>query len=165
MVNITLPDGQVIQLAEGSTVRNVAEHIGPGLAKAALAGRVNDTLVDLSFQLHEDAAVQLVTLKDADGLELMRHSCAHVMAEAICAIWPEARLVYGPTVQDGFYYDIDLDEPIRPTDFEQIEAKMAEIVKADMPFHAHGIDAARGPWRSSRTTNTRSTMSSGPMGM
>ncbi len=134
MVNITLPDGQVIQLAKGSTVLNVAEHIGPGLAKAALAGRINDTLVDLSLQLHEDASVQLVTPKDADGLQMMRHSCAHVMAEAICAIWPEARLVYGPTVQDGFYYDIDLDEPIRPTDFERIEAKMAEIVKADVPL-------------------------------
>jgi threonyl-tRNA synthetase len=134
MVNITLPDGQVIQLAKGSTVQNVAEHIGPGLAKAALAGRINGKYVDLSFPLHEDTSVQLVTPKDADGLELMRHSCAHVMAEAICSIWPEARLVYGPTVQDGFYYDIDLDEPIRPTDFERIEARMAEIVKADRPF-------------------------------
>ena len=134
MVNITLPDGQVIQLAKGSTVLNVAEHIGPGLVKAALAGRINDELVDLSFQLHEDVPVQLLTLKDAAGLELMRHSCAHVMAEAICTLWPEAKLVYGPTVQDGFYYDVDLDEPIRPTDFERIEAKMAEIVKADVPF-------------------------------
>ncbi len=134
MVNITLPDGKVIQLAKGSTVRNVAEHIGPGLAKAALAGRINGTLVDLSLQLHEDTPVQLVTSRDDDGLELMRHSCAHIMAEAICCIWPEAKLVYGPTVQDGFYYDIDLDEPIRPTDFDRIEAKMADIVKADVPF-------------------------------
>ncbi|MCF7975235.1 MAG: threonine--tRNA ligase [Phycisphaerae bacterium] len=139
MVNITLPDGQVIQLAKGSTVQNVAEHIGPGLAKAALAGRINGRHVDLSFQLHEDTPVQLVTSRDADGLELMRHSCAHVMAEAICSLWPEARLVYGPTVQDGFYYDIDLDEPIRPTDFEQIEARMAEIVKADVPFSRHEL--------------------------
>jgi threonyl-tRNA synthetase len=139
MVNITLPDGQVIQLVKGSTVLNVAEHIGPGLAKAALAGRINDTLVDLSLQLYEDVPVQLVTPKDADGLEMMRHSCAHVMAEAICTIWPEAKLVYGPTVRDGFYYDIDLDEPIRPTDFEKIEAKMAEIVKTDVPFVRHEL--------------------------
>jgi len=134
MVNITLPDGQVIQLPKGSTVQNVAEHIGPGLAKAALAGRIDGKLVDLSVPLHEDTSVQLVTLKEADGLELMRHSCAHVMAEAICHIWPETKLVYGPTVQDGFYYDIDLDEPIRPTDFEQIEAKMTEIIEANVPF-------------------------------
>jgi len=75
-----------------------------------------------------------VTLPDNDSLETMRHSCAHIMAEAICSIWPDAKLVYGPAVEDGFYYDIDLDEPIRPTDFERIEEKMREIVKADKPF-------------------------------
>ena len=134
MINITLPDGQVMQLAKGSTVLNIAEQIGPGLAKAALAGRIKGEIVDLSTELYEDASVELVTSRDGDGLDLMRHSCAHVMAEAICSLWPEAKLVYGPTVQDGFYYDIDLDEPIRPTDFEAIEAKMNEIVKADTPF-------------------------------
>ena len=88
MVNITLPDGQVIQLAKGSTVQNVAEHIGPGLAKAALAGRVQGKLVDLSYALHEDTPVQLVTLKDEDGVELMRHSCAHVKRFAVSGLTP-----------------------------------------------------------------------------
>jgi len=100
---------------------------------------LNGRLKDLSTQISPDAdsqdvQVQIITLRDKDGLEIMRHSCAHIMAEAICSIWPDAKLVYGPTVEDGFYYDIDLDEPIRPTDFERIEQKMSEIVGADQPF-------------------------------
>ncbi len=134
MAKITLPDGTELTVNVGATVKDVALQIGPGLAKVALAGRVDDKLVDLTSPLAGDAALQIITPKDPIGLELMRHSCAHVMAEAICALWPETKLVYGPTVTDGFYYDIDLDEPIRPTDFERIEAKMAEIVKADQAF-------------------------------
>jgi threonyl-tRNA synthetase len=134
MVNVTLPDGTRQAFAEGSTVRDIAERIGPGLAKAAVAGKVNGTLVDLASPLKGDASIQIITAKDKDGLHVMRHSCAHVMAEAICGLWPATRLVYGPTVEDGFYYDIDLDEPIRPTDFERIEQKMAEIARADRPF-------------------------------
>jgi len=134
MVNVTLPDGSLQALADGATVKDVAERIGPGLAKAAIAGKVNGRLVDLSFPLQGDASVQIVTAKDREGLQVMRHSCAHVMAQAICGLWPAARLVYGPTVEDGFYYDIDLDEPIRPTDFERIEQRMAQIAKADAPF-------------------------------
>ena len=134
MVNVTLPDGTKQAFAEGSAVRDVAERIGPGLAKAAVAGKVNGAVVDLSHVLQGDASVQILTPKDKDGVQVMRHSCAHIMAEAICGLWPAARLVYGPTVEDGFYYDIDLDEPIRPTDFERIEQRMAEIAKADRPF-------------------------------
>ena len=133
-MNVTLPDGSLLALADGATVKDVAERIGPGLAKAALAGKVNGRLVDLSFPLQGDASVQIVTAKDREGLQVMRHSCAHVMAQAICGLWPAAKLVYGPTVEDGFYYDIDLDEPIRPTDFERIEQRMTQIVKADAPF-------------------------------
>ncbi|MHC4076746.1 MAG: threonine--tRNA ligase, partial [Planctomycetota bacterium] len=94
----------------------------------------NSRLVDLSTTLTSDSHIEIITLKDREGLEIMRHSCAHIMAEAICSIWPGAKLVYGPTVEDGFYYDIDLDEPIRPADFERIEAKMQKIVEADKPF-------------------------------
>ena len=104
------------------------------MAKAAVAAKVNGQLVDLSTPINGDAAIQIITAKDEEGLEVMRHSCAHIMAEAICSIWPEAKLVYGPTVEEGFYYDIDLDEPIRPSDFERIEEKMQEIAKADKPF-------------------------------
>ena len=134
MVNIQLPDGKVVQVPEGSTVGQVAEKIGPGLAKAAVGGRVNGERVDLSFPIYQDTTLQVTTLNDEEGLDTLRHSCAHVMAQAICTLWPETKLVYGPTVTDGFYYDIDLDEPIRPTDFERIEAEMDRIIKADYPF-------------------------------
>ncbi len=134
MVKLILPDRTELKVDVGVTVEDVAGQIGSGLVKAALAGRVNGKLVDLTTPLQGDAEIQIITGKDAEGLELMRHSCAHVMAEAICALWPDTKLVYGPTVTDGFYYDIDLDIPIRPADFERIESKMAEIVAADRPF-------------------------------
>ncbi|UCC96769.1 MAG: threonine--tRNA ligase [Phycisphaerales bacterium] len=134
MARITLPDGSILEVADGTTAAQLARQIGPGLTKAAVAAKVNGHLVDLSTPVNGEAAVQIVTVKDAEGLEVMRHSCAHIMAEAICSIWPGTKLVYGPTVEDGFYYDVDLDEPIRPTDFERIEQKMAEIIKADGAF-------------------------------
>ncbi len=134
MAKVTLPDGSTLEVTNGTTAKQLAEQIGSGLAKAAVATKVNGQLVDLSAPINSEADVQIITLKNDEGLDVMRHSCAHVMAEAICSIWPDTKLVYGPTVEDGFYYDIDLDEPIRPTDFERIEEKMAEIVKADKPF-------------------------------
>ena len=134
MAKVQLPDGSFLEAPDGTTVRDFAERIGAGLAKAAIAGRVNDELVDVSTPISGQATLTIITAKDDDGLKIMRHSCAHIMAEAICSIWPGAGLVYGPTVTDGFYYDIDLDEAIRPEDFERIEEKMAEIIKADNPF-------------------------------
>ncbi|MFA7484855.1 MAG: threonine--tRNA ligase, partial [Phycisphaerae bacterium] len=134
MIDVKLPDGSVLKVAQGTTVAQIAEQIGPKLAKAALAGHLNGQLVDLSAKINSDSEIKIITAKDPDGLKVMRHSCAHIMAEAICAIWPQAKLVYGPTVEDGFYYDIDLDEPIRPDDFARIEKKMSEIVNADQPF-------------------------------
>ena len=134
MMKVTLPDGSEMEIAPGTTTKQLAEKIGPALAKAAVAAKVNGQLVDLSRAINDPAAVQIITVKDPEGLEVMRHSCAHIMAEAICSIWPQAKLVYGPTVEDGFYYDIDLDEPIRPEDFEKIEQKMAEIVAKNQPI-------------------------------
>jgi len=134
MARVTLPDGSTLEVRDGTTAKQLAQQIGPGLAKAAVAAKVNGELVDLSRPIDGETAVQIITIKDDEGLEIMRHSCAHIMAEAICSIWPDTKLVYGPTVEDGFYYDIDLDEPIRPVDFERIEEKMREIVKADKPF-------------------------------
>ena len=139
MGKVILPDGSSLDVIKGTTFKQLAEQIGPGLARAAVAAKVNGRLVDLSAEINPEAdgdqtTVQILTPKDEDGLEIMRHSCAHVMAEAICSIWPETKLVYGPTVEDGFYYDIDLDEPIRPNDFERIEQKMTDIVKSDGPF-------------------------------
>jgi threonyl-tRNA synthetase len=134
MVRITLPDGSTLEIADGTTAKQLAEKIGPGLARAAVAAKINGQLVDLSTPITADAAMQIITLVDAEGLEVLRHSCAHIMAEAVCSIWPKAKLVYGPTVEDGFYYDIDLDEPISPADFERIEKKMDEITRADKPI-------------------------------
>lgn len=134
MAKAKLPDGSILEVADGATVADLAAQIGPGLARVAIAAKINGQLTDLSTPLVGEAEVVIITAKDELGLEIIRHSCAHVMAEAICSIWPEAKLVYGPTVTDGFYYDIDLDTPIRPEDFERIEQKMAEIVKSDTPF-------------------------------
>jgi threonyl-tRNA synthetase len=134
MAKITLPDSSTLEVADGATAKQVAEKIGSGLAKAALAAKIDGKLVDLSTPVTGSPRVQIVTSKDKEGLELMRHSCAHVMAEAITSLWPQTKLVYGPTVQDGFYYDVDLDDPIRPDDFPRIEAKMQEIAEANKPF-------------------------------
>ena len=134
MANVKLPDGSTLEVPEGTTARQLAERIGPGLAKAAVAAKMNGRVVDLTTPINDSPQVQILTPRDKEGLEVMRHSCAHVMAEAICGLWPQTKLVYGPTVEDGFYYDIDLDEPIRPEDFARIEARMQEIVEADKPI-------------------------------
>ena len=134
MAEVKLPDGSTLEVAEGTTARDLAERIGPGLAKAALAAKIDGKVTDLATPITDSPQVQILTPKDKEGLEVMRHSCAHVLAEAVCSLWPQAKLVYGPTVEDGFYYDIDLDEPIRPDDFPRIEARMKEIVEADKPF-------------------------------
>ena len=134
MSKVQLPDGSILEAAERATVRDIAEQIGPGLAKAAIAGRINGESVDLSTPITDGANLEIITSRDDEGLDILRHSCAHIMAEAICSLWPEAKLVYGPAVRDGFYYDLDLDEPIRPEDFQRIEQKMSEIIAADTPF-------------------------------
>jgi threonyl-tRNA synthetase len=134
MAKVKLPDGSTLEVADGSTAQQVAEQIGPGLAKAAVAAKINGELADLATPITDSPQVQILTPRDKQGLEVMRHSCAHVLAEAICSLWPQTKLVYGPTVEDGFYYDIDLDEPIRPEDFPRIESRMAEIVAADKPI-------------------------------
>ncbi len=140
MVKIKLPDGSVKEVAEGTTGKQIAEKIGPGLAKAALAVKINGELKDLSKPVEEDADLQIITARDDEGLEIMRHSCAHVMAEAISNIWPEAKLVYGPTIENGFYYDIDLDEKISPDDFQKIEKEMKKIADAKEPFIRKEMD-------------------------
>ncbi|MBW8035475.1 MAG: threonine--tRNA ligase [Planctomycetes bacterium] len=134
MAKVKLPDGAILDAPDGTTVRGFAEQIGPGLAKAALAGKVDEKLVDLSTPVTGEVSLSIVTSRSEEALDILRHSCGHIMAEAVVSLWPNAKLVYGPTVRDGFYYDIDLDEPIRPEDFEMIEKKMAEIIKQGVPF-------------------------------
>jgi threonyl-tRNA synthetase len=135
MVKVQLPDGAVVEHPDGTTVAEVLRAIRPRLAEQAVAAKVDGHVVDLSTRL-TGPQVKLTALKidDPEGLHVARHSAAHVMAEAICTLWPQTKLVYGPPVDGGFYYDIDLDHSLTPEDFERIEAEMAEIVKADRPF-------------------------------
>lgn len=130
---ITLPDGSQRNYAEPVTVQKVAADIGAGLAKAALAGKVDDHLVDTSFVIDHDARLAVVTDKDADGLEVIRHSTAHLLAQAVKQLFPEAQVTIGPVIEDGFYYDFSYQRPFTPEDLEAIEARMRELAKADYP--------------------------------
>ena len=134
MVAITLPDGSVRDYDAPVTGADVAADIGPGLAKAALAIRVEGEVRDLSSVIGEDARVSIVTAKDAEALELIRHDTAHVMAEAVQALYPGTQVTIGPSIENGFYYDFARDEPFTPDDLEKIEARMAEIIDRDQPF-------------------------------
>ena len=135
MVTVRLPDGKTVEHPDGITLMEIVRAIGPGLAKVAAAARVNGSVRELSIKVSNEAIdLQVLKLDDPDALQMARHSAAHVMAEAICGIWPQTKLVYGPPVEGGFYYDIDLDHKLSPDDFPKIEARMAEIVKEDRPF-------------------------------
>jgi threonyl-tRNA synthetase len=131
MITITLPDGAQRQFAEPISVAGVAASIGPGLAKSALAGRVDGQLVDSSFVIQSDAQVAIVTDKDADGLELIRHSTAHLLAYAVKELFPDAQVTIGPVIENGFYYDFSYKRPFTPEDLTAIEARMAELAKKD----------------------------------
>jgi threonyl-tRNA synthetase len=144
MVQVRLSDGRSLQVTEGTTVQQLVKQLDSHLANIALAAHVNGRLADLSAPITENTELEVVTSREEQGVEIMRHSCAHVMAEAICHLWPQAKLVYGPTVKDGFYYDIDLDEPIRPDDFPRIEERMAEIISADKPFVRNEMSRRQG---------------------
>jgi threonyl-tRNA synthetase len=135
MPSITLPDGSVRAFDGPVTVHQVAAAIGPGLAKAALAGRVDGRLVDTSFVIDGDASLAIVTARDEDdALELLRHDAAHVMAQAVQELYPGTQVTIGPAIENGFYYDFARDEPFTPEDLERIEARMREIVKRDLPI-------------------------------
>ena len=133
-MNIALPDGSVKELAAGATVADVAASIGAGLAKAALAGKVDGTLVDLTATVTDGATVEIITAKSPEALHIMRHSCAHIMAEAVQELYPGTQIAFGPATDDGYFYDFELPNNISSDDFGAIEKKMAEINKADEPF-------------------------------
>nr|Q31F14.1 RecName: Full=Threonine--tRNA ligase; AltName: Full=Threonyl-tRNA synthetase; Short=ThrRS [Hydrogenovibrio crunogenus XCL-2] len=126
---ITLPDGSKRAFEDAVTVMQVASDIGAGLAKATIAGRVNGQLKEASDLITEDAELQLITLKDEDGLHIMRHSCAHLLGHALKQLYPAAKMAIGPVVENGFYYDIDMEEKITPEDLKQIEKRMKELAK------------------------------------
>jgi len=133
MVNIRLPDGSRRPFPGPVTVAEVARSIGPGLAKAALAGRVDGKLVDTSFKIERDADLAIVTDKDKDGLEILRHSTAHLLAYAVKELFPDAQVTIGPVIENGFYYDFSFKRPFTPEDLAAIEKKMAELAKRDLP--------------------------------
>jgi threonyl-tRNA synthetase len=130
---VTLPDGSTRSFDHPVTVAEVAAAIGPGLARAALAGRVAGRLVDTSFRIEADTSLAIVTDKDADGLEVIRHSTAHLLAHAVKTLFPSAQVTIGPVIEDGFYYDFAFERPFTPEDIAAIEAKMKELAKADLP--------------------------------
>ena len=134
MVAITLPDGSVRQFNGPVTGLDVAADIGPGLAKAALAVRIDGEMKDLATTIDSDANLAIVTSKDPDALDLLRHDCAHVLAEAVQELYPGTQVTIGPTIENGFYYDFARDEPFSSDDLEKMEAKMHEIVDRDSPF-------------------------------
>src|SRR5207302_5639118 len=120
---------------DGSSVMQLAESIGRGLAKAAVAGKVDGRVVDLSAPVAPgEHRISILTDRDPEALLVLRHSTAHVMAEAIQRLWPDAKLAYGPALENGFYYDIALDKPISSSDFEKIEAEMKKIIAENRPF-------------------------------
>jgi len=131
-IRVTLPDGSERVLAEGATVRDLAASIGAGLAKAAIAGKINGIDVDLTAPLVDGATVEIITEKSPEALEIIRHSTSHLMAQAVKELFPQAKVTIGPAVENGFYYDFDVDHAFTPEDLEKIEARMREIAKADL---------------------------------
>lgn len=140
MIMVTLPDASRREYEAGVTVADVAQSIGAGLAKAALCGKVDGKLVDLSYKLEKDASVAIVTAKDPEGLELLRHSTAHLMAQAVKELYPTAEVTIGPAIENGFYYDFKYERPFTPEDLTAIEARMHELAKKDIPVERFVMD-------------------------
>jgi threonyl-tRNA synthetase len=142
VLQVTLPDGSQREAAAGTTPRQIAESIGPGLARAAVAARVNGEIWDLDRPLQADAQVSILTERDPDALPVLRHSSAHVLATAVRELFPNAGIGFGPPIEDGFYYDFQVDRPFTPEDLQRLEAKMAEVAARDFPFVREVVDRA-----------------------
>ena len=139
-IRLTLPDNSVREVPAGTTSREVAQLIGPGLAKAAIAARVDGAVWDLDRPIERDAGFAILTERDPDALEVLRHSTAHILATAVRELFPGAGIGFGPPIEDGFYYDFDVPRPFTPEDLEAIEKKMAEVVERDYPFRREVVD-------------------------
>ena len=140
MPQITLPDGSQRSFDQPVSVMDVAADIGPGLAKATLAGKVDGDMVDASYVIDRDVQLSIITSRDEEALELMRHDAAHVMAQAVQELYPGTQVTIGPAIEDGFYYDFSRDEPFSPDDLIKIEQRMHEIVKRDLPIEREVLD-------------------------
>jgi len=141
-IKVTLPDGSQRPLPEGATIFDLAASIGAGLAKAAIAGKIDGNLVDLFTPLADGARVEIVTEKSPEALEIIRHSTSHLMAQAVKELFPQAKVTIGPAIETGFYYDFDVDHPFTPEDLEKIEEKMRELAKADQKIERTELSSA-----------------------
>jgi len=139
MVKVTLPDGSVREYASGTTLEEIAGSISRSLQKAAVAGKIDGRLVDLYTPLEQDARVEIVTLEHPEGLEVYRHTCTHVMAQAVKRLYPGTHLGVGPVIEDGFYYDMEIPVSLTPEDLEKIEAEMKKIVEENLPIRRHVV--------------------------
>ena len=133
VITLRLPDGSSKSFPGPVTVAEIASSIGAGLARAALAGKVDGKLVDTGFLVERDAAVQIITERDAEGVDIIRHSTAHLLAHAVKELFPDAQVTIGPVIENGFYYDFSYKRPFTPEDLAAIEKRMAEIAKKDLP--------------------------------
>ena len=127
MPAITLPDGSIKNFENPVSVYEVAQSIGPGLAKVCVAGKVNGQLVDACDKITEDATLSIITPKDPEGLEIIRHSCAHLLGHAIKQLWPDTKMAIGPVIENGFYYDVDLDHTLTEEDLQALDKRMHEL--------------------------------------
>lgn len=137
---ITLPDGSQRQFEHAVSILDVAQDIGPGLAKATIAGRVNGELRDACDLIEQDAELSIITARDEEGVEIIRHSCAHLLGHAIKQLWPDTRMAIGPVIENGFYYDIDLEHRLTDEDMLALEARMMELAKKDYPVIKKTVD-------------------------
>jgi threonyl-tRNA synthetase len=144
MISVTLPDGSQRQFDHPVSIHDIAADIGEGLARAALAGKVNGQLVDTSYTIENDAEVAIVTDRDEEGLDIIRHSTSHLMAQAVKQLYPEAQVTIGPVIDDGFYYDFSYPEGFTPDDLDKIQKRMEEIVKQDLPVEREEISRDAG---------------------
>lgn len=133
-INITLPDGSVQEYQDGTSGYEIATGIGSRLAKAAVAVTVDGEMWDLHRRIVDDAAISIVTDNTEAGRHVIRHSAAHIMAQAVLDLFPDSKFAIGPAIEDGFYYDFEVDDPFTPDDLERVENRMAEIIAEDQPF-------------------------------
>lgn len=133
-MKVFLPDNSQIKVNDDAKLIDVAAAIGAGLAKASIAGKIDGSLADLSSPVHDGAKIEIITNKSSEALSIMRHSCAHILAEAVRSLYPGTEIGFGPNTEDGFFYDFDLPCSVSSDDFEKIEEKMQEIIKKNEPF-------------------------------
>lgn len=137
---VTLPDGSQRTFEDPLTIMQLAESIGPGLAKACVAGKIDGVLVDAADLIEQDAEVAIITARDAEGLDIIRHSCAHLIGHAVKQMYPEAKMAIGPVIDDGFYYDIEFGQPVTPEDLEAIEARMQSLIEREYDVVREYVD-------------------------